>query len=207
MVYAVLASLGHQEVAMEKALALPEDVFTSAGGSGQSLTNTLWYISTRASPHVPYDLKDPSTSINSQVVTKSEKKKTIDCGCPDTCKSKVLKSNADGKTCKERIQWIMTNKGLNELGACSQVAGNDHKSECGACDPALCAGLDTTQTSGCPPCGAEVCKSKLNQCQITTTPYLCYDGTSSGGCSPTPWETSEGANCSACCEIFEGCEG
>ncbi len=37
---------------------LPESVFESAGGSGHSLSNTLWYIYTRPSPNVPYDLKN-----------------------------------------------------------------------------------------------------------------------------------------------------
>ena len=53
MVYAVLSTLGHPEAAMEKALAIPESAFYTAGGSGHSLTNTLWYIASRPTPIVP----------------------------------------------------------------------------------------------------------------------------------------------------------
>lgn len=219
LLYAVLAELGHADLAMEKTLALSDDVFTSAGGSGHSLTNTLWYIGSRPVPSVPYDLEDPSTSIHSKPVPKSEKKKNIDCGCPDTCNKKVLSSKADGATCKELIQWLITNKGLNELGACRQVAGNEYPSECGACNPELCAGSDTTpaqdigqvvhepsSSSGCPPCDIDVCNSDMARCQISTTPFLCYEGDGSGGCSATPWST-DGVPCLACCELFKGCEG
>lgn len=220
LLYAVLATLGHPDMAMEKTLALPENAFTSAGGSGHSLTNTLWYIATRPTPEVPYDIQNPQTSINSKAVTKSDEEKMIDCGCPDTCTGKVLSTRADGFaltsdsngfTCKERIQWLIKNKGINELGACREVAGNEYKSECGGCDPALCgAGLDTVPVresvpSGCPPCDAHVCNSDINRCQIPTSPYVCYEGASRGGCSATPWGT-DGVHCSACCELFEGCE-
>jgi len=222
LLYAVLATLGYPDMAVEKTLALPEDVFLSAGGSGHSLTNTLWYISTRPTPDVPYNLQNPSTTIDSKTVTKAEKEKKIDCGCPATCSSQVLRSNSDGFTCKERIQWLITNRGFNELGACGQVAGNEYKSECGACDPILCAGTGTatdnkseppkTQddnrvSSGCPPCDADVCNSETNRCQVTTAPYLCYGGPATGGCSATAWVTGYGTACFACCELFQGCEG
>lgn len=132
-------------MAMDKALTLHEDVFTAAGGSGHSLSNTLWYIAMRPSPSVPRDLKEPSTSINSKPVSKADKKNTIiEYGCLDTCPSKVLKKKVDRITCKERIMWLMANKGFDELGACRQVAGGDYQSECGLCNPAVCAAPDTT---------------------------------------------------------------
>ena len=218
LLYAVLSELGHPQLAMERTLALPEEAFTSAGGGGHSLTNSLWYISARPAPVVPYDLQHPSTSTHSKAVPESEKEKKIDCGCPDTCTSRVLSTNTNVSTlltseftCKEHIQWLMTNEGLDELGACKQVAGNKYESECGACDPELSgAGLDTSQangsaSSGCPPCNVDVCNSEMSRCQITTTPYLCYEGAGSGGCSATPWATGGGATCSACCELLKGC--
>ncbi|KAL7552098.1 hypothetical protein ACHAWF_015310 [Thalassiosira exigua] len=213
LLYSVLASLGHAEDALKKAHALPADVFESAGGSGHSLSNTLWYISTRPAPRVPYDLEEPSSSIYSKTVPESETEKQIDCGCPDICTIGVLSSNADGFTCKQRIQWLVVNKGLNELGACKQVALDDYPAECGACQPELCAGPDTTlgqesnerASTGCPPCNADVCRSDLNRCQIATTPYLCFSGASKGGCSSTLWETPSDI-CSACCELYEGCD-
>lgn len=210
MVYAVLATLGHPEAAIEKALAIPESAFDSAGGSGHSLTNTLWYIASRPTPIVPYDLVNPSTSIHSETVPMSEQEEIIDCGCPDTCIIQVLSTNADGFTCKERIQWLMTNRGLNDLGACRQVSG-EFQSECGPCNPELCSGSniakDTdSEQSGCPPCNKEVCQSDTNRCQIASAPFLCYEGTSMGGCASTPWNLSEN-HCLYCCELFEGCEG
>ena len=208
LLYAVLASLGHPEMAMAKTLELSDDVFDSAGGSGHSLTNTLWYIASRPVPAVPYDLENPDSSIHSKSVPKKEK---IDCGCPDTCTHEALKSNADGFTCKERIQWLMTNRGFNELGACREVAGNEYQSECGSCNPDVCAGLETNKDkkkefTDCPPCTVEVCQSDLNRCQLATAPYLCYEGPVKGGCSSTPWTSVEGI-CSACCELYKGCEG
>jgi len=47
LVLAMLATVGHREEAIHKAMELPLDVFTSAGGNGHSLTNTLWYLATR----------------------------------------------------------------------------------------------------------------------------------------------------------------
>ena len=213
LLFAVLAELGHQNLAMEKALALSDDVFESAGGSGHSLTNTLWYISSRPSPSVPFNLTDPTSSIHSKSVPIVEQEKKIDCGCPDTCTSEVLSSKADGFTCKERIQWLITNKGFSELGACNVVAFEEYESSCGACNPELCAGVaektsdeegQQPSTSDCPPCTVDVCKSDINRCQVSTAPFLCYEGEAKGGCSPIPW--TDEVHCSACCELFKGCE-
>jgi endo-1,3(4)-beta-glucanase len=44
------AELGEWQDAKREVLALTPDVFESAGGNGHSLSNTLWYIATRASP-------------------------------------------------------------------------------------------------------------------------------------------------------------
>jgi endoglucanase Acf2 len=41
------ATAGNREDALEQALSVPEKVFASLGGVGNSLTNTIWYISTR----------------------------------------------------------------------------------------------------------------------------------------------------------------
>ena len=87
LLYAVLATIGHQDKALEKTLALPDGAFDSAGGGGHSLTNTIWFISSRP-PTIPFDLDDPSTTTHSKAVPKSEKDKIIDCGCPDTCDGK-----------------------------------------------------------------------------------------------------------------------
>ena len=55
LVMAMLATVGHRDEAMEQALSLNStEVFNSAGGNGHSLTNTLWYLSTR--PYVEHPL-------------------------------------------------------------------------------------------------------------------------------------------------------
>jgi endoglucanase Acf2 len=45
--YGLLATTGHREDALEEALLIPSDVFASEGGVGNSMSNTIWYISTR----------------------------------------------------------------------------------------------------------------------------------------------------------------
>lgn len=50
-----IAAIGGQDVAWRGALDLPLDAFAGAGGNGHSLTNTLWYISTRPSSPVGID--------------------------------------------------------------------------------------------------------------------------------------------------------
>lgn len=207
LLYSVLASLGHKELAMTKTLLLPNEAFTSAGGSGHSLSNTLWYIASRPKPIVPYDLEKPSTSIHSKSVPETIKETLVDCGCQETCTTEALERKADGFSCKERIQWLMTNKGLSELGACKQVAGDEYGVICGACNPGTCAEISVKEDasySGCPPCSKEICASDMNRCQVTTAPFLCYEGNAKGGCSSIKWPTDQ-TLCSACCEIFQGC--
>ena len=43
----LLATTGKREEALKQALAIPSDVFDSLGGVGNSMSNTIWYISTR----------------------------------------------------------------------------------------------------------------------------------------------------------------
>ena len=44
---AVLAETGEMDDALKMASAIPASVFVSQGACGNSLTNTLWFISTR----------------------------------------------------------------------------------------------------------------------------------------------------------------
>jgi len=44
---ALLAEIGRIDDALEFALKIPSEVFISQGACGNSLTNTLWFISTR----------------------------------------------------------------------------------------------------------------------------------------------------------------
>lgn len=58
----------------------------------------------------------------------------------------------------------------------------------------------------CPPCKPSICYGKVNQCPLHTAPYICLDGLSVGGCSPTPWDTnSPDGQCTDCCEITVTC--
>jgi len=41
------ATAGNRDDALKQAFAVPEVVFSSDGGVGNSLTNTIWYIATR----------------------------------------------------------------------------------------------------------------------------------------------------------------
>lgn len=207
--YAVLATVGHRE------LEIPKDSFSSAGGSGHSLSNTLWYIATRPDT-VPLDLENPSTTTDSAPVPDSDAV-SMDCGCPKTCTEDALNQNADGFTCKARIQWLIHNHGSTELQACKGVGDGEFASVCGACNPGVCADRDTVVTTEddnvvsyqCPPCKKEICLStELNRCQISSAPFLCHTGPSRGGCSARPWVTSKAQDsfCFGCCELYEGCE-
>jgi hypothetical protein len=56
LVAAIGATVGHPEKALAQVLEIPASAFTSAGGNGHSLTNTIWYIATR--PEVYDDGED-----------------------------------------------------------------------------------------------------------------------------------------------------
>ena len=51
---AVLASIGHRDKALKHLLAIPASAFLSAGGNGHSLSNSIWYVSTRPDVEDPY---------------------------------------------------------------------------------------------------------------------------------------------------------
>ena len=59
---AVLATGGHAEKAFDEAKFLPLSVFETSGGDGHSLSNTLWYISTRPTVDTPIALPPPVTT-------------------------------------------------------------------------------------------------------------------------------------------------
>lgn len=120
----LLAEVGHPDAAMNKTLETPSDVFTSAGGNGHSLSNTLWYISSRPDT-IPLPIE-----INPNQFS--------DCGCPKTCTKAVKETNANGFSCSSRIQWTINSMGKSENEACAQVAGLEFPEECGGCNPNDC---------------------------------------------------------------------
>ena len=43
----LLATAGKREEALEKVLQIPTNVFETQGADGNSLSNTIWFVSTR----------------------------------------------------------------------------------------------------------------------------------------------------------------
>lgn len=231
LVLAMLATVGHRDEAIRKALELPAEVFTSAGGNGHSMTNTLWYLATRPQVDDPLVIDDtktgkdnqqtagiekemyrqsdnPENDINGQPSTPSEPYPMINpnfnCSCPDTCDENALNRFAHGHTCGARIIWLMKERGHNEWDACHQV-GVELPQFCAACDPSKCkAAEEEVHLKTCPSCSKEVCQGKLNQCPIQSAPFLCTEGSSMGGCSASAW-TLENGVCDECCELSLGC--
>jgi len=54
----------------------------------------------------------------------------------------------------------------------------------------------------CPVCTKEQCKSNL--CPVHVAPYLCIEGSSTGGCSMRPWGLEDG-QCQECCKVPADC--
>jgi len=158
---AVLAEVGHPQQAIDKALGLPAKVFTTPGGNGHSLTNTLWYISTRPKvealvipPPLPLPLPLPSPKKNETTSKKNEtamptmappcgkscepvsyRHFVTNCGQPKSCTSDVLDKVVGGFTCRSRIDWLMNYKGNTETEACATVGRLEFQQQCGGCAP------------------------------------------------------------------------
>jgi len=193
--HAILATVGHPELAIQYAEKLPKEVFETAGGNGHSLTNTIWYYATRPKTE-PLELAP-------------EKDQILDCGCPDTCTSTVLNSAAVGYTCGTRIKWLMNHEGKSQRAACYKVAKAEFADNCAGCDPDQCAApivspADDNQV--CPKCSENICNDEeLNKCPVQDAPYLCIDGADAGGCSMVPWNLAP-TSCNACCKLTYACK-
>mmetsp|Transcript_20623 Transcript_20623/g.31542 ORF Transcript_20623/g.31542 Transcript_20623/m.31542 type:complete len:1162 (-) Transcript_20623:344-3829(-) len=215
--YCVLAEVGHADLAFQKALKVPHDVFDSAGGDGHSMTNTLWYISTRPKVETPLDLNPPKpkpdTADNGvpdavHPVAPVQLKHVTDCGLNATCTWEVLDANAGGFKCRDRIDWVMNHMSKTEAEACHQVAGIEYRASCGGCDPlpstTTADSANTTTTSDdssgkntTAPIAVEFPNSKCppcstdvcnkNKCPLGGTWFLCTDGAATDGCSQAPW--------------------
>jgi len=60
----------------------------------------------------------------------------FDCGRPLTCTKFVLNKITDTEyTCGERIAWLMSEKGMNERDACTEVGYKQFHGHCGPCNP------------------------------------------------------------------------
>ena len=209
--YAILACVGHRELAAQKAIDLPPEVFNSAGGNGHSLTNTLWYIATR-SDVAPLKLEPITpTDVNQAEEPRKTPPQEITCGCRDMCTGATLDRDAGGYTCRERITWLISAFGRSEAAACQQVGGQEYHEECGSCDPLTCAPTVLENKAkeahapdpACPPCTPIVCNGDANLCpRSLLAPFLCLSGQNKGGCSQVPWELDL---CPDCCRLRDEC--
>ncbi|KAG7370819.1 glycosyl hydrolase family 81 protein [Nitzschia inconspicua] len=123
--FAILATIGHPQEAVEQTLRLSPSVYEGPGGNGHSRSNTLWYIATRPSIEEPYPLEDLDLIEITEVT----------CSQPDTCTSEYLNSMAGEYSCRARIEWLMNVQDLSEMAACAQVARDEFPEECGLCFP------------------------------------------------------------------------
>jgi endo-1,3(4)-beta-glucanase len=209
---AILATVGHPLKAIEYVEALPSKTFDSAGGNGHSLTNSIWYYSTRPQV-VPFKfplVRTPSpTPINAKRAPHSVGK--LDCGCPTTCTEEVLDYTAEGFTCGDRINWLIKVERMSERDACAKVGGGEFIDICSGCDPNRCVPPRVSPvkiSKVCPPCTlAECTDNGVNRCPVIDAPFLCTDGVNEGGCSVNEWvlNTSGGSNCNKCCELTFDC--
>lgn len=203
---ALLGTVGHQQDSSEIAISLPADVFESAGGNGHSLTNTLWYLSTRPVVDTPLPLsKNETTAAAGAHATYDDSlakaNQVTDCGTPDTCTDYVLDTIAGEYSCRQRMDWLVQQMGRTELEACHQIAGYENIFECGACDPEAKEQNKTKHAAPkCAQCTHEKCQSDLNRCPSFGSTFVCTDGNSMGGCSGTPWNVPS-QQCRECCEL------
>jgi hypothetical protein len=199
-VLAILATVGHQKMAMNQTLMMPKDAFGGPAGDGHSLSNTLWYISTRPAV-TPIELDRNKHSDSDAAPTSPVEYTLTDCGRPSTCTDFVLDTIAGLYSCRQRMQWLIWQEGKTEAEACGQVAGIENAHECGPCNPI--EGDDDSvvvPSSQCSACTESQCNNELlNRCPRYLKTFVCTDGPSRGGCSPTPWDLHN--QCTACCEL------
>ena len=221
---ASLATIGYPEQAAKEAEALSPSVFDSAGGNGHSLTNTLWYIATRAVVDEPIKIGNvtnattdattdddevPSSGDNSTENGGAHKDAHKDnlhvlthCYQPEVCTDYVLDTIADEYTCRQRIISLMDAGGQTQEEACFNVAKIQFPQHCGACVPNATDNNSKAYRPQCPPCTVDQCQSSLNVCPQFSQTFVCTHGPNVGGCSRFPWDVRS-AQCSACCELTE----
>lgn len=126
-ILALLATLGHREKALKHAKELTDAVFDSPGGNGHSLSNTIWYISTRPEPSEPYNL--------THSYPWEEGPQRLSCSSPKSCTDEVLASMAGQYACGSRISYLMNQQMKSEYDACHQIAAIEFPDVCGGCNP------------------------------------------------------------------------
>jgi hypothetical protein len=123
--FAILATIGHPQEAVQQTLQLSPSVYEGAGGNGHSKSNTLWYISTRPLINDVYSLE------GQDLIEITE----LTCSQPSSCTKDYLNSVAGEYSCRARIEWLMNVQDLSETAACAQISRDEFPAECGLCYP------------------------------------------------------------------------
>ena len=203
---AVLATVGYPEVAIPRVENLSRDAFLTAGGNGQSKSNTIWYLATRPAVQnpVPLDSTDlPGSGPNRPTPPPAP---LTDCLVPESCTSDVLDMMADGYSCRARMLYLINEAGFSERDACYTVAVDEHPDPCGPCNPdgAIEENPVDEELLDCLPCSQQQCSSDVGSCFLDE-PFVCLSGDQAGECSSfSLWKVSD-SSCSECCEITEAC--
>lgn len=201
----ILATIGHQNLALEGALSVQEDAFHSAGGNGHSRTNTLWFIGTRERIQNPLPLHEGNEATPDSKLFPDDFQ-LVDCYKPEVCTDNILDSIVDIYSCGQRIVWLMDAFGLSQKDACFQVASLEYPLVCGACNPYGNAeeedNISAKPLPTCKPCSSAECASDLNRCPTYKHTFVCSSGKNRGGCRSLPWDT-ESQECDDCCELTD----
>jgi Glycosyl hydrolase family 81 C-terminal domain len=201
----MLATVGHPKLAMERALAMPKGNFDGAAGDGHSLSNTLWYIATRPDVAYPLRLSNATSSSDDDAFvspSSGDEYTLTNCNRPGKCTEFVLDTIAGLYSCRQRIQWLMWQRGKTELEACATVAGVENPKECGMCNPlgGNTSSIDEPPPFTCPPCTDKQCASDLNRCPRYKRTFVCTEGDDIGGCTGSPSDLAVD-QCKDCCEL------
>jgi hypothetical protein len=128
--HAILAELGHPKLAIEYAESLPDSAYTSAGGNGHSLTNSIWYYATR--PEVePIELPTTAPTSNSEPSDVSPEHDSSVC---PACTKQECKNDSINKCPVLDAPFVCTS-GQN-FGGCSMTPwniGTTGGSNCNTC--------------------------------------------------------------------------
>jgi hypothetical protein len=140
LVLAMLATVGHVDLASKEAQRLPSNVFNVPGGNGHSKSNTLWYVATRAHVETPLSLDDELDveSLDDELDVESlddEPDVELNCYRPDTCTDQVLDTLGGEYSCRDRIIFLMDSMGNTMRDACTTVGSVEFPLECGPCNP------------------------------------------------------------------------
>ena len=122
----------------------------------------------------PQENGEKATSLRGGVIERQLNPAVTNCGC-DSCTEDVLNSVADGFSCGNRINWVITNLDYSESEACILVASDEFPSICGGCDPSKCSGNDPAPSPDPSPslCGCSSCTEEVWNTLAGEPAYSC----------------------------------